>query len=86
MLTHLGGNRYEFLMQLLIVKDLVGGVVVVDSYEGFTSRGRLGWKLFFVFLFFFPCVMVKRGEGWGRDFFLLLLTRWHGVNDPVFGL
>lgn len=74
-------------MQLLIVKDLVGGVVVVvDSYEGFTSRGRLGWKLFFVLFFFFPCVMVKRGEGWGRDFFLLLLTRWHGVNDPVFGL
>lgn len=53
MLTHLGGNRYEFLMQLLIVKDLVGGVVVVDSYEGFTSRGRLGWKLFFVLFFFF---------------------------------
>lgn len=68
MLTHLGGNRYEFLMQLLIVKDLVGGVVVVDSYEGFTSRGRLGWKLFFVLFFFSMCDGETRG-GVGEGFF-----------------
>lgn len=36
MLTHLGGNRYEFLMQLLIIKDLL--VAVVDSYEGLPTR------------------------------------------------
>lgn len=33
MLTHLGGNRYEFLMQLLIIKDSVVVVVLDDSYE-----------------------------------------------------
>ena len=37
MLTHRGGKQYEFLMQLLIIKDLVVVVVVVivvvGSYE-----------------------------------------------------
>lgn len=48
MLTHLGGNRYEFLMQLLIIKDLV--VVAVDSYEGL-PKSKIRRKLF-LFCFF----------------------------------
>lgn len=28
-------------------------------------------EIVFCFVFFFPCVMVKRGEGWGRDFFVV---------------
>lgn len=47
MLTHLGGNRYEFLMQLLIIKDLV---VVVDSYEGLPKR-KIRVEIVFVLFF-----------------------------------
>lgn len=51
MLTHLGGNRYEFLMQLLIIKDLL--VAVVDSYEGLPMRNiRMESVPVFLFSFF----------------------------------
>lgn len=49
MLTHLGGNRYEFLMQLLIIKDLV--VIVVDSYEGL-PKGKIRVEIVFASGFF----------------------------------
>lgn len=39
MLTHLGGNRYEFLMQLLIIKNLV--VVTVDDFHGGLLSGKI---------------------------------------------
>lgn len=50
MLTHLGGKRYEFLMQLLIIKDLV---VVVDSYEGLPKRQITAEIVLLIFYLFF---------------------------------
>lgn len=72
MLTHLGGNRYEFLMQLLIIKDSVVVVVFLDDSYEVLLKGKI--RKCFV-LFKTKAVMVKQGGG-----------RLQGVNDPVFGL
>ena len=44
MLTHLGSNRYEFLMQLLIIKDLVA----VDSHRMKVYPKKISVELDFV--------------------------------------